>query len=78
MTHGLKDAATEVVVPSGGEGRPGEGRYDLAIREVSLHRLEHAEFDLYLSACDGIADGLVTDVLAQPLVHRPGTPGLGS
>ena len=77
MAHSPKDAATGVVVPSRGEGRPSEDCHDLTIREDAVHRLEYAEFDLYLSARDRIADGLVADVLAQPLVHRPGTPGLG-
>ena len=75
MTHSPKGAAAEVVVPSRGEGRPSEDCHDLTIRENSLHRLEHAEFFLNLSARDGVADGLVADVLAQPLVHRLGTPG---
>ena len=75
--HGLKDAAAEVVVPSRGEGRPSEDCHDLTIRENFVHRPEHAEFDPNLSARDGVADGLVTDVLAQPFVRRLGTPGLG-
>ena len=77
MAHSLKDAATELVVPSRSEGRPSEDFHDLTIREDAVHRLECAGSDLHLPARDGVADGLVADVLAQPLVNCFGTPGLG-
>ena len=77
MAHCLKNAATEVVVPGGGEGRPSEDRHDLAVRENAVRSFDGAELDLHLAARAGVADGLIAHDLAQPLAHCPGASGFG-
>ena len=67
MPCGAQNAAAELVISGGGEGRRGEDRHDLAAREDAVLCFDRAELDLHLAARAGVADGLAVDILAQAL-----------
>ena len=69
VTRSVTDAATEVVISGGGEGRRGEDCHDPAVREDAVQRFDRVELDLRLAARGGVAGGLVAGVFAQTLAH---------